>query len=173
MPRRGRGVTLESKELLRFKPTALQKETPFGGILFLLVKKEYGERHAKEPMVLWKLLVPKRGPRRSPAVRWVRWGKEEQRSERAFRPWAETRDAQLATTLGYRLRLDVSVLTFSHRCLARILISGGVPELRPICLQKGSAGQPLGNSFPKERSLPLVLRRFVPTAPRRWCAATP
>ena len=109
MPRRGRGVTLESKELLRFKPTALQKEAPFGGILFLLVKKEYGERHAKEPMVLWKLLVPKRGPRRSPAVRWVRWGKEEQRSERAFRPWAKTRDTQLATTLGYRLRLDESV----------------------------------------------------------------
>ena len=30
--------------------------TPSGGILFLFVKKEYGERHAKEPMVLWKLL---------------------------------------------------------------------------------------------------------------------
>ena len=109
MPRRGRGVALWDTELPIIEPTALQGGAPSGGILFLLVKKEYGERHAKEPMVLWKLLVPKRGPRRSPAVRWVRWGKEEQRSERAFRPWAETRDTQLATTLGYRLRLDESV----------------------------------------------------------------
>ena len=53
----------------------------------------------------------------------------------------------------------------SHWCLARILTSGGVPELRPQCLQRRDSGQPLGNSFPKKRSLPLVLRRFVPTAP--------
>ena len=38
------------------EPTALQGGAPSGGILFLFVKKEYGERHAKEPMVLWKLL---------------------------------------------------------------------------------------------------------------------
>ena len=48
-------------------------------------------------------------PAEAQPVRWVRWGKEEMRSDRAFRPWAETRDAQLATTLGYRLRLDESV----------------------------------------------------------------
>ena len=38
------------------KRAASQWAAPSGGILFLFVKKEYGERHAKEPMVLWKLL---------------------------------------------------------------------------------------------------------------------
>ena len=49
---------------------------------------------------LWRCAhcLPHRGPRRSPAVRWVRWGKEEMRSDRAFRPWAETRDTEPSTT---------------------------------------------------------------------------
>ena len=53
----------------------------------------------------------------------------------------------------------------SHWCLARILTSGGVPELRPDTAHWAFAGQPLGNSFAGKRSLPLVLRRFVRTAP--------
>ena len=51
----GRGVTLWGNELLRFKPTAPQGRAPSGGILFLFMKKEYGERHAKGPFVLWNL----------------------------------------------------------------------------------------------------------------------
>ena len=39
--------------LLRTPFAASQRETPSGGILFLFVKKEYGERHAKERFVLW------------------------------------------------------------------------------------------------------------------------
>ena len=70
------------------EPTALQGGAPSGGILFLLVKKEYGERHSKEPMVLWKLL------------------------HYAADAFALTNRCQ----------------TNSHWCLARILISGGVPE---------------------------------------------
>ena len=51
--------------------------------------------------------------------------------------------------------------TFSHRCLARILTSGGVPEPCPDTAHWAFAGQPRGNSCPKERSLPLVLRLVV------------
>ena len=51
--------------------------------------------------------------------------------------------------------------TCAHWCLARILTSGGVPERCPQCLQKRSSGQPRGNSFQKERSLPLVLHLVV------------
>ena len=95
------------------EPTALQGGAPSGGILFLFVKKEYGERHSKEPMVLWKLL------------------------HYAADAFALTNRCQ----------------TNSHWCLARILISGGVPEypkgissggtlchlraLRPICSTEG------------------------------------
>ena len=88
------------------EPTALQGGAPSGGILFLFVKKEYGERHAKEPMVLWKLLH----------------------------------------YAAYAFALTNRCQTYSHWCLARILISGGVPERCPICLQKISTGQPRGNS---------------------------
>ena len=45
-----------------------------------------------------------------------------------------------AFALTYRFQ------TNSHRCLARILISGGVPERCPMCLQRRDSGQPLGNS---------------------------
>ena len=41
--------------LLRNHFAASQRGTPSGGILFLFVKKEYGERHAKGPFVLWNL----------------------------------------------------------------------------------------------------------------------
>ena len=40
---------------------------------------------------------PKWGPRRNP-TKWVRWGKEEMRSDRAFRLSAETRDTKPSTT---------------------------------------------------------------------------
>ena len=66
---------------------------------------------------------------------------------------------------AYAFALTNRCQTYSHWCLARILISGGVPELRPDTAHWAFAGQPHGNSCPKERSLPLVLRRFVPTAP--------
>ena len=68
--------------------TASQRGTPFGDAIFLLVKKDSRERHAKEPMVLWKLL----------------------------------HYAAIAFALTNRCQ------TNSHRCLARILTSGGVPE---------------------------------------------
>ena len=79
------------------EPTALQGGAPSGGILFLFVKKEYGERHSKEPMVLWKLL------------------------HYAADAFALTNRCQ----------------PYSHWCLARILTSGGVPELRPECRSGG------------------------------------
>ena len=41
--------------LLRNHFAASQREAPSGGILFLFVKKEYAERHAKGPFVLWNL----------------------------------------------------------------------------------------------------------------------
>ena len=42
--------------LLQNKFAASQRSAPFGDAIFLLVKKDSRERHAKEPMVLWKLL---------------------------------------------------------------------------------------------------------------------
>ena len=42
--------------LLQNQFAASQWAAPFGDAIFLLVKKDSRERHAKEPMVLWKLL---------------------------------------------------------------------------------------------------------------------
>ena len=83
--------------LLQNQFAALQRGTPFGDAIFLLVKKDSRERHAKEPMVLWKLLH----------------------------------------YAAYAFALTNRCQTYSHWCLARILISGGVPELRPICSTEG------------------------------------
>ena len=41
--------------LLRNQFATLQGGTPFGDAIFLLVKKDSGERHAKGPFVLWNL----------------------------------------------------------------------------------------------------------------------
>ena len=74
-------------------------------------------------------------------------------SSREERVWRKTRQRthgslETPSLCGYRLRLDESVLAGSHWCLARILTSGGVPELRPICSTEG-----------KCRSTPWKLRR--------------
>ena len=41
--------------LLQNQFAALQRGTPFGDAIFLLVKKDSRERHAKGPFVLWNL----------------------------------------------------------------------------------------------------------------------